>query len=189
MDCWTANSHHPERLHLNHPAMTNPGAIEGRDGKPDEHSLSDDDLHLHDIHDGDSSDSSSHNRSGSTSSLSSFVDADWEFQTPIERLTVFDFLDNLALPQTIEKINRAVIMRRESFKRSTEKVKREYEKQKTRVINNIEIEKFKTKYSEGVDKLLVRWNDTKVISAREKAAFVVGVSNIFITGFLVGGYP
>lgn len=99
-------------------------------------------------------------RSGSFSSASA-SDYDWEFP-PIEKLTTFDFLDNLALPQAIERINRQVVMRTESFLKSTEKVKEQYEKQKNRVINNIEFEKYKQKYQDGLDKLMEKWGDTKV---------------------------
>lgn len=53
----------------------------------------------------------------------------------------------------------------------------------------MEFEKYKEKFGQGLDKLVDKWSDTKIISSREKIAFVVGVCNIFITGFLIGGYP
>ncbi|KAI5808772.1 hypothetical protein DFH27DRAFT_598380 [Peziza echinospora] len=124
-------------------------------------------------------------RSSSFASTAQWLNDDWEF-TPLDKLTVFDVLDNLALPQRLEKINKSL-----NLKKHRDKVKAQYEKQKERVKKRTdeELEKFKTKYTKGLDDLIVQWNDTRAISAREKISFVVGVSNIFITGFLVGGYP
>ena len=151
-----------------------------------------------------SADSPKLSRSSSFASTAQWLNDDWEF-TPLDKLTVFDVLDNLALPQRLEKINKSL-----NLKKHRDKVKAQYEKQKERVKKRTdeELEKFKTKYTKGLDDLIVQWNDTRVseygpslhfhailtsatqaISAREKISFVVGVSNIFITGFLLGGYP
>lgn len=121
----------------------------------------------------------------SSSSWLSDVVEDWDF-TPLDKLTMFDVLDNLALPQRLEKINRSL-----NLKKHREKVKAEYAKQKERVIKRTdqELDRLKAKYTKGLDELIVRWNDTAVVSAREKISFVVGVSNVFITGFLAGAYP
>ncbi|KAF8475668.1 hypothetical protein BDZ91DRAFT_649388 [Kalaharituber pfeilii] len=132
----------------------------------------------------DSAESPQLSRSSSVSSSSQLID-DWDF-TPLDKLTVFDVLDNLALPLRLEKINKTL-----NLKKHRDKVKEQYVKQKERVIRkrDEELEKLKGKYTKGLDELIVRWNDTAAISAREKISFVVGVSNIFITGFLAGGYP
>jgi hypothetical protein len=70
-------------------------------------------------------------------------------------------------------------------------VKRGFQQTKAKAIlkTDFELEKYREKYNRGLDKVLERWNDTKVVSTREKISFVVGVSNIFITGYLIGGYP
>lgn len=135
-----------------------------------------------------SSDSPRLSRSSSFHSSPSWLSdvvEDLDF-TPLDKLTMFDVLGNLALPQRLEKINRRL-----NLKKHREKVKAEYAKQKERVIKRTdkELDKLKANYTKGLDELIVRWNDTAAVSAREKISFVVGVSNVFITGFLAGGYP
>jgi len=95
--------------------------------------------------------------SSSSSWLSDVVE-DWDF-TPLDKLTMFDVLDNLALPQRLEKINRSL-----NLKKHREKVKAEYAKQKERVIKRTdqELDKLKAKYTKGLDELIVRWNGTAV---------------------------
>jgi len=121
---------------------------------------------------------------------------DWgEAFPPLDKLTVFDFLDQFALPQRLERINeqinRKIQFQSESLKKHRDKVKLEYVKQKERVIKktDVEFEKYRKRYSQGLEKVLDKWDDTRVVSTREKISFVVGVCNIFITGFLIGGYP
>ena len=41
----------------------------------------------------------------------------------------------------------------------------------------------------SVDRLNTRWNDAVAVTAREKVSFIAGVLNIFISGYLVGGFP
>lgn len=115
---------------------------------------------------------------------------DWDFP-PLDKLTVFDFLDQFTLPHQLEKINKRIQLQSETLKKHRDKVKRQYVKHKETVLKktDVELEKYKEKFSHGLDKLVDKWGDTKVISTREKIAFVVGVCNIFITGILIGGYP
>ena len=108
-----------------------------------------------------SSDSPRFSRSSSFHSSSpwlSDVVEDLDF-TPLDKLTMFDLLGNLALPQRLEKINRSL-----NLKKHREKVKAEYAKQKERVIKrtDIELDKLKARYTKGLDELIVRWNDTAV---------------------------
>lgn len=83
---------------------------------------------------------------------------DWDF-TPLDKLTIFDVLDNLALPQRLEKINRTL-----NLKKHKEKVRAEYVKHKERVMRRTdkELYRLKSKYTKGLDELIVRWNDTAV---------------------------
>jgi hypothetical protein len=116
---------------------------------------------------------------------------EWEVFPPLDKLTIFDFLDNLALPQGIEKINRTVVKQREKLRKQRDRVRQQYVVQKERVNKkmDVEMEKYKQKYSQGLDRLFEQWNDTRVVSTREKVSFVLGVSNILITGYLLGGRP
>lgn len=107
---------------------------------------------------GGSADSPALSRSSSFVSSSSWLSEDWDF-TPLDRLTMFDVLDNLALPQRLEKINKTL-----NLKKHRDKVKEQYVKQKQRVImkRDQELDKLKAKYTKGLDELIVRWNDTRV---------------------------
>jgi Protein of unknown function (DUF2838) len=40
-----------------------------------------------------------------------------------------------------------------------------------------------------LEKLGQRWNDKKAVTLREKLSFIGGVLNIFLSGFIIGGYP
>jgi len=108
-----------------------------------------------------SSDSPRLSRSSSFHSSPSWLSdvvEDLDF-TPLDKLTMFDILGNLALPQRLEKINRSL-----NLKKHGEKVKAEYAKQKERVIKRTdkELDKLKAKYTEGLSELIVRWGDTAV---------------------------
>lgn len=94
----------------------------------------------------------------SSSSWLSEVVEDWDF-TPLDKLTMFDVLDNLALPQRLEKINKTL-----NLKKHREKVRAEYAKQKERVMKRTdqELDRLKAKYTKGLDELIGRWNDTAV---------------------------
>lgn len=110
---------------------------------------------------------------------------DWgEMFPPLDKLTIFDYLDQLALPQRLERINRTYLLQKDKVKRGFQQTKAKAMRKTDR-----ELERYREKYSKGLDRVLERWNDTKVVSTREKISFVVGVSNVFITGVLIGGYP
>jgi hypothetical protein len=55
-------------------------------------------------------------RNPSFSNSSSYQE-DWEVLTPLDKLTVFDILDNFALPQQIEKWQRRVSAQTEKVKK------------------------------------------------------------------------
>ncbi|KAF8242609.1 hypothetical protein K440DRAFT_115631 [Wilcoxina mikolae CBS 423.85] len=126
----------------------------------------------------------SRSHSSASSSAQTQESDDWEIFPPLDKLTIFDYLDQLALPQRLDKINRTYLVQKD-------KVKRGFQQTKAKAIlkTDFELEKYREKYQRGLDRVLERWNDTKVVSTREKISFVVGVSNVFITGYLIGGYP
>jgi hypothetical protein len=121
--------------------------------------------------------------SASSSALTQDSD-DWDIFPPLDKLTIFDYLDQFALPQRLDNFNRTYLVQKDRVKRRLEQTKA-----KALQRTDLELEKYREKYNKGLDKVLERWNDTKVVSTREKISFVVGVSNIFITGLLMGGYP
>jgi hypothetical protein len=124
------------------------------------------------------------NSSASSSGSQVQESEEWDAFPPLDKLTIFDYLDQFALPQRLDNLN-------QTYRAQKNKVKRRLEETKAKALlrTDLELEKYREKYNRGLDKVLERWNDTKVVSTREKISFVVGVSNIFITGLLMGGYP
>jgi hypothetical protein len=137
-------------------------------------------------------------RTSSLSGSSSFQE-DWEAFPPLDRLTVFDILDNLALPQRLERLQNKLSMHTEKMRRQRERIKMSGNNVKDRVVEKWRrrlplsaeerLDKYRKKMDSSVERLGQRWNDAKVVSTREKVAFIAGVLNIFISGYLIGAYP
>ncbi|KAL2074500.1 hypothetical protein VTL71DRAFT_8278 [Oculimacula yallundae] len=136
-------------------------------------------------------------RNPSFSGSSSYQE-DWEAFPPLERLTVFDLLDNFALPQQLEKLQRNISAQTDKVRKQRDALKTRGSYAKERVVEqwrrrvptaDEQLERYRKKMRENVDRLGKRWNDTKVVTAREKFAFICGVLNVLISGFLIGGYP
>jgi hypothetical protein len=136
-------------------------------------------------------------RHGSFSGSSSYQE-DWEAFPPLDRLTVLDLLDNFALPQQLEKIQKGISAQTQKVRKSREAFKsrshlareRMVEEWRRRVPSAEEqLDRYRARMKRSVEKLGRQWNDTKVITLREKVSFICGVMNIFISGYLIGGYP
>lgn len=136
-------------------------------------------------------------RNHSFSNSSSYQE-DWDMFPPLERLTVFDILDNIAIPQRLEKWQSTLNAQKEKVKRQREKLKSSSSYAKDRVVEewrrrlptpDEQLEKYKRRMRDSVDRLGTRWNDTKAVTLREKVSFIAGVLNIFISGYLVGAHP
>ena len=134
-------------------------------------------------------------RDASTSDLSSYQE---EWGTPLETLTVFDLLDNLALPSRLEKWQTKLSAQTERVRRQREKIKSSTTNAKDRVIEewrrrlpppDEQLDKYRKRMSDSVNRLGSKWHDTKAVTAREKLSFIAGVLNIFISGYLIGGRP
>lgn len=134
-------------------------------------------------------------RNVSTSDFSSYQE---EWETPLETLTVFDLLDNLALPSRLEKWQTKLLAQTERVRRQREKIKSSTSNAKDRVIDewrrrlpppDEQLDKYRKRMSDSVNRLGSRWHDTKAVTAREKLSFIAGVLNIFISGYLIGGHP
>jgi hypothetical protein len=150
--------------------------------------------------DGDSSAPSSPNllaRNASYTSSSSFQE-DWEAFPPLDRITVFDLLDNFALPRQLEKWQNTLAAQKERVKRQREKLKTTSATAKERVIEewrrrlptaDEQLDKYRKRMRTSVERLNTQWNETSAVTAREKASFIAGVLNIFISGYLVGAFP
>lgn len=134
-------------------------------------------------------------RNVSTSDFSSYQE---EWETPLETLTVFDLLDNLALPSRLEKWQTKLSAQTERVRRQREKIKSSTSNAKDRVVEewrrrlpppDEQLDKYRKRMSDSVNRLGSRWHDTKAVTAREKLSFIAGVLNIFISGYLIGGHP
>jgi hypothetical protein len=129
---------------------------------------------------------------------SSSYQEDWEAFPPLDRITVFDLLDNFALPQQLEKLQRNISAQTEKVRRQRDAIKTRSSHAKDRVVEewrrrvppaDEQLERYRKRMRESVDKLGRRWNDTKAVTAREKISFICGVLNVLISGYLIGGYP
>ncbi|KAF2275019.1 uncharacterized protein EI97DRAFT_434584 [Westerdykella ornata] len=124
-----------------------------------------------------------------------FSDADeGSFFPPLERLTMFDFIENLALPQRVERIQSSLQAQRERFKRQQSRLNntkdRMVEEWRLRVPTAEEqLDKYRKRVRTSVNRITERWNDRATVTAREKASFIAGVMNIFISGYIVGARP
>lgn len=134
-------------------------------------------------------------RNASWSDLGSYQE---EWESPPETLTLFDLFDNLALPSRLEKWQITLNAQTERVRRHREKIKSSTSSAKDRVVEewrrrlpppDEQLDKYRKRMRDSVDRLGSRWNDTKAVTAREKLSFIAGVLNIFISGYLIGGYP
>ena len=121
-----------------------------------------------------------------------------EWEVPPETLTLFDLLDNLALPTRLEKWQSTISAQTQKVRRHREKIKSSTFNAKDRVVEewrrrlpppDEQLDKYRKRMRDSIDRLGSRWNDTKAVTAREKLSFIAGVLNIFISGYLIGAQP
>jgi hypothetical protein len=117
------------------------------------------------------------------------------FFPPVEQLTMFDFIENLALSQRVEKIQKSVSAKTEKLRqaaraRGMNTRDRAIEEWRRRIPTEGEqLDRYKKRMRQSVDRLNKQWASTTAITAREKASFIAAVTNIFVSGYLVGGRP
>ncbi|KAF2086173.1 hypothetical protein K490DRAFT_74710 [Saccharata proteae CBS 121410] len=133
-------------------------------------------------------------RTGSFSA-SSLNGEDEETFPPLDRLSVFDLLENLALPQRLEKWQTSVsaqtakLQERQKRLRASAKDKVIEEWRRRLPTPEEQLDKYRKRMRESVDRLGRRWKDEKTVTTREKISFIAGTLNIFISGLLIGGWP
>jgi len=136
-------------------------------------------------------------RNPSFSGSSSYQE-DWEAFTPLDRLTVFDVLDNFALPHQLEKLQRNLSAQTDKVRRQRDALKSRGTATKQRVVEEWrrrvptaeeQLDRYRKKMRKSVDRLGERWNDTKAVTLREKVSFICGVLNVLISGYIIGGCP
>lgn len=125
-------------------------------------------------------------RTNSTSNLSEENDD----LPPLDRLNVFELLDNFALPLQLERIGQKVKQQQQKMRATSasarEKVAEEWRR---RVGPEEQLDRYRKQMRNSLDRVNQRWNATKSVTAREKLSFIGGVLNIFISGYLIGAHP
>ncbi len=116
---------------------------------------------------------------------------------PVDRLTMFDILENFALPQRLEKMQNAI-------HDNAEKLRRQRARLASRAISGKnmvgewrkkvpapeeQLDKYQKRMKQTVERLNKRWNAAKTVTMKEKISFVTAVLNIFISAYLIGGWP
>ncbi|ERF74451.1 hypothetical protein EPUS_03889 [Endocarpon pusillum Z07020] len=123
---------------------------------------------------------------------------DWEAYPPLDKLTVFDFLGNLAVPQRLEQWQNTIAVQKEKVKRHQERIRSTGMSAKDRAVRewrkriptaDEQLEKYRARMKTSVDRLGRKWRDTAAVTLREKMSFIAGVLNVFISGYLIGAYP
>jgi len=136
-------------------------------------------------------------RNPSFSGSSSYQE-DWDPFPPLDRLTVLDILDNFALSQQLEKIQKGFSAQTEKVRKSREALGTKSRLARERMVDEWrrrvpsaeeQLDRYRKRMRNSVEKLGAQWNDTKAITLREKISFICGVMNIFVSGYLIGGYP
>ena len=114
--------------------------------------------------------------------LEELIENEMEFAAP----SFFDLLDSIGnFAPRIESINRKVRERSKVIRDSVVKTRVEPFQGKV----NKEFDRVKARFSKQIGKAQQRWDTPTAASMREKLAFVLGVGNVFVTAFLLGGYP
>lgn len=120
---------------------------------------------------------------------------DWESFPPLDTLTVFDLLGNLALPQRFEQWQNTIAAHKDKVFRQQERIKssaklRAVTEWRKRIPTADEqVEKYRARMKSSVDRLGRKWNETATVTLREKMSFIAGVLNVFVSGYIIGARP
>lgn len=139
-------------------------------------------------------------RSPSFSASSIYQDGDeLDMIPPLDRLTMFDFLENLALPQRLERLQHSIQVQTDKVRRAPQRLKSSSKIAREKVVDewrrrvpsgpDEQLEKYRKRMRTSVDQFGKRWRDAGAVTTREKVSFIAGVLNIFISGYLVGAFP
>lgn len=136
-------------------------------------------------------------RTTSQSDLDAFSDS---ALPPMDRLSMFDLLENFALPQRLESIQSAIQENAEKLRRQRANLTSRAVKSKNNIVGewrrrvppvkpDEQLDKYRRRMRDSVDRVNKRWNDAKTVTLKEKISFVTACLNIFISGYLIGGWP
>lgn len=135
----------------------------------------------------------------SNSDSSSFDNFGNDNFPPLDRLTMFDLLENLSLPQRLEKMQNALSQQAERVRAQRRKIASRAQSGKDNIVEEWrkrvpigpeeKLDKYRKRVLGTVDKLNKRFSDAKTVTLGEKISFVTAVLNIFISGWLIGAWP
>lgn len=136
----------------------------------------------------------SRSNSFSNSSYHDDSEDDTAFFPPVERLTMFDFIENMAVKERFDKLQASISSQTERLKNQAKNRgitrDRVVDEWRRRVPTEGEqLERYKKRVRKSVDRLNMRFNESLTVTAREKASFIAAVMNIFVSGYLVGLHP
>ena len=180
---------------------------------PSDHRMTRDDADATPMDDGSSSDylgagSSSFNgvdtplsRSSSSDTNSGLESFGQDAYPPMDRLTMFDILENFALPQRLESIQNSISDNAEKLRKQRAKLASRALSGKNNLVGEWrkrvpqsarpeeQLDKYRRRMGDSVDRINKRWDSAKSVTLNEKISFVTAVLNVFISGYLIGGWP
>lgn len=133
-----------------------------------------------------------------THSYTGMSDQDDDAFPPLDRLTMFDILENLALPQRLERLQHTLSAQTEKVRRRQQRLKSTGVSAKEKMVEewrrriptaDEQLDKYKRRMRDNVDRLGKKWSDSKAVTAREKMSFITGVLNVFLSGYFIGACP
>lgn len=119
-------------------------------------------------------------------------------ETPMDKLTIFDVFDNLALPTKLEKWQLALSAQKQKLARQQEKIRSQGTNARDKAVAEWrkrvptaeeQLAKYRRRMKRSIDDVNKRWTETVTITTREKISFISAVLNIFISGYLIGAMP
>ena len=139
-------------------------------------------------------------RSSSADAASGFESFGQDSFPPVDRLTMFDILENFALPQRLERMQNAIYDNAEKLRRQRARITSGALRGKNNLVGEWrkrvptgppeeQLDKYRRRMRDSVDRVNKRWNDAKTVTMGEKISFVTAVLNIFISGYLIGAWP
>nr|POE77459.1 putative membrane protein [Quercus suber] len=138
-------------------------------------------------------------RTTSSSDIGNFESFGHSDFPPVDRLTMFDILENLALPQRLEKMQNVVHNQAEKVRRQRAKLAARASSSKDVLVDewrrrvklapDEQLDKYRKRMRDAVDRMGKRWRDAKTVTMKEKVSFVTAVLNIFISAYMIGAFP
>lgn len=119
-------------------------------------------------------------------------------ETPMDKLTIFDIFDNLALPTRLEKFQLALSAQKEKLSKQQQKLRSQGTSARDKAVAEFRkrvptaderLAKYRSRVKKSIDNVNKRWMETVTITTREKISFMSAVLNIFISGYLIGAAP